>query len=77
MWTPPGQYPTGTPPTEESGPLANNDPLTSSVLPDASKFVVDFVEILKEVEMHGLLSDACNLDACSVTDDLLRRSIAS
>ena len=29
MWTSSGQYPTGTPPTEESGPLAENTPLTS------------------------------------------------
>ena len=28
MWTSSGQYPTGTPPTEESGPLAENAPLT-------------------------------------------------
>ena len=28
MWTSSGQYPTGTPPNEESGPLANNTPLT-------------------------------------------------
>ena len=27
-WTSSGQYPTGTPPTEESGPLANKTPLT-------------------------------------------------
>ena len=47
--------------------------LVSSVLPDASKFVVDFVEILTEVEIHGLLSDACTLDTCSVTDDLFEK----
>ena len=29
MWSSSGQYPTGTPPTEESGPLAENAPLTS------------------------------------------------
>ena len=28
MWTSSRQDPTGTPPTEESGPLANNLPLT-------------------------------------------------
>ena len=28
MWPSSGQYPTGTPPTEESGPLAENAPLT-------------------------------------------------
>ena len=28
MWTSSGRYPTGTPPTEESGPLAENNPLT-------------------------------------------------
>ena len=27
--------------------------------------------------IHGLLSDACTLDTCSGTDDLLRRSLAS
>ena len=33
--------------------------------------MIDFVEILTEVkiEIHGLLSDACTLDTCSVTDD--------
>ena len=54
------------------------------MLPDASKFVIDFVEILTEVrnsvefknDIHGLLSDACTLDACCVTNDLLRRSLA-
>ena len=51
--------------------------LISSVLPDASKFVVNFVEILTEVTIHGLLSDACTLDTCSVTNDRLRRSLAS
>ena len=40
-------------------------------------FVVDFVEILTEVEIHRLLFDACTLDTCSVTDDLLRRSLDS
>ena len=29
-----------------------------SVLPDASKFVADFLEILTEAEIHGLLSAA-------------------
>ena len=47
------------------------------MLPDASKFVVDFVEILTEVKIHGLVSDACTLDICSVTDDVVRRSLAS
>ena len=28
MWTSSWQYPTGTPPNEEPGPLANNAPLT-------------------------------------------------
>ena len=41
------------------------------------KFVVDFVKILTEVEIHRLLFDACTLDTCRVTDDLLRRSLAS
>ena len=40
------------------------------MLPDASKFVVNFVEIPSGVRIHGLLSDACTLDTCSVTDDL-------
>ena len=48
----------------------------------SQKFVIDFVEILTEVgkcggiqnEIHGLLSDACTLDTCCVTNDLLRRS---
>ena len=31
----------------------------------------------KKLKIHGLLSDACTLDTCSVTDDLLRRSLAS
>ena len=49
------------------------------MLLDASKFVVDLVEILTEVgnlvefkiEIHGLLSDACTLDTCCVTNHLL------
>ena len=28
-------------------------------------------------DIHGLLSDACTLDTCCVTNDLLRRSLAS
>ena len=36
------------------------------MLPDASKFVVDFVETVTEVRIDGLLSDACTLDTCSV-----------
>ena len=55
------------------------------MLPDASKFVIVFVEILTEVdnlaefkiEIHGLFSDACTLDTYSVTNDLLRGSLTS
>ena len=44
---------------------------------DASKFLVDFVEIPTEVEnfekfkfeIHGVLSDACIIDTCCVTND--------
>ena len=44
------------------------------MLPDASKFVVDIVEIFTEMEklkfeIHGVHSDACILDTCCVTNE--------
>ena len=48
------------------------------MLPDASKLVIDFGEILTKVgkhlekfkyEIHGVLSDACVLETCCVTND--------
>ena len=47
------------------------------------KFVIDFVEIVTEIEnsvelkIHGVLSDACTPDNCCVTNDPLRISLAS
>ena len=65
------------PASEATDPEHCDDFLSVPVLPDASKFVVKFVEILTEVRIHGLLSDACTLDTCSVADDRLTRSLAS
>ena len=76
MWTSSGQYPTGTPPTEESGPLAENAPLTGY----EPNILDDFhYSETTEIFFHGQSSDTLPsyLFDTELSDETIGRALSS